>query len=230
MFILFFTERSVTMNTSPADAVSAVPAASAAPVVEPAAPAIAEPTPAPAVKRARKRAAAPTAPKPAEAAATEPVHAAASAPAAKRAPRKSLVAVKAVASDALKPVRKLSAKAAVSGDTAKDVVVAKGAPQAQAVKAEASRKRDKLVRDSFTMPKGEYALLADLKQRATTLARPAKKSELLRAGIKALAAMGDTAFLAALYDVPALKTGRPAAQDLPLPKAKAGKAGARRGS
>jgi hypothetical protein len=80
------------------------------------------------------------------------------------------------------------------------------------------------------MPKGEYALLADLKQRATTLARPAKKSELLRAGIKALAAMGDTAFLAALYDVPALKTGRPAAQDLPSHKPKAGKAGARRGS
>ncbi|WP_251972490.1 hypothetical protein [Sphaerotilus microaerophilus] len=213
------------MNTSPAAAVSSVPAASAAAVVEPAVPATAEP--APAVKPARKRAAAP---KPAEAAATEPVHAAASAPAAKRAPKKIPVAVKAVASDALKPVRKLSAKAAVSGDTAKEVVVAKGAPQAQAVKAEASRKRDKLVRDSFTMPKGEYALLADLKQRATTLARPAKKSELLRAGIKALAAMGDTAFLAALYDVPALKTGRPAAQDLPLPKAKAGKAGARRGS
>jgi len=227
------------MNTSPAAAVSsasAVPAdaaaalASAAPAAETAALAVAGPMPAPAVKLARRRAAAPTSPKPAEAAATEPVHVAASAPAAKRAPKKIPVAVKAVASDALKPVRKLSAEAAVSGDTAKDVVVAKGAPQAQAVKAEASRKRDKLVRDSFTMPKGEYALLADLKQRATTLARPAKKSELLRAGIKALAAMGDTAFLAALYDVPALKTGRPAAQDLPSPKAKAGKAGARRGS
>jgi hypothetical protein len=216
------------MSTSPADATA--PAASAAPVDEPAAPAIAEPTPAPAVKRARRRAAAPTSPKPAEAIAAEPVQAAAPAPAAKRAPKKTPVAVKAVASAALKPVRKLSAKAAASGDTAKDVAVAKGASQAQAVKAETSRKRDKLVRDSFTMPKGEYALLADLKQRATTLARPAKKSELLRAGIKALAAMGDTAFLAALYDVPALKTGRPAAQDLPSHKPKAGKAGARRGS
>jgi hypothetical protein len=36
-----------------------------------------------------------------------------------------------------------------------------------------------------------------------------KKSELLRAGIKALAAMGDAAFAAALGNVPAIKTGRP---------------------
>jgi hypothetical protein len=49
----------------------------------------------------------------------------------------------------------------------------------------------------------------DLKQRATKLAFPIKKSELLRAGIKALAAMTDQAFLAALQDVPAIKTGRP---------------------
>ena len=70
-------------------------------------------------------------------------------------------------------------------------------------------KKPKLVRDSFTIPKAEYTVLDDLKQRAARLASPAKKSELLRAGIKALAAMPDAAFVAALGAVPAIKTGRP---------------------
>ncbi len=71
-------------------------------------------------------------------------------------------------------------------------------------------KKPKLVRDSFTIPKAEYVVLDELKQRAAQLARPVKKSELLRAGIKALAAMPDAAFLTALGNVPAIKTGRPA--------------------
>jgi hypothetical protein len=71
-------------------------------------------------------------------------------------------------------------------------------------------KKPKLVRDSFTIPKGEYTVLEDLKQRAGQLARSVKKSELIRAGVKALAAMSDAAFLAALKAVPAIKTGRPA--------------------
>jgi hypothetical protein len=69
--------------------------------------------------------------------------------------------------------------------------------------------KQKLVRDSFTIPKSEYLVLESLKLRAATLARPAKKSEVLRAGIGALNAMGDRAFLAALGRVPSLKTGRP---------------------
>jgi hypothetical protein len=67
----------------------------------------------------------------------------------------------------------------------------------------------KLLRDSFTIPENEYAVLAALKERATHLRRPAKKSELLRAGIAALQAMNDKAFLAVLGEVPSLKTGRP---------------------
>ena len=70
-------------------------------------------------------------------------------------------------------------------------------------------KKPKMVRDSFTIPKAEYIVLDDLKQRANKLTRPAKKSELLRAGIKALAALSDAAFLTALARVPAIKTGRP---------------------
>jgi hypothetical protein len=84
-----------------------------------------------------------------------------------------------------------------------------------AAKATASGKADKpkkakLVRDSFTMPKTEHAVLDELKLRAAKLGRPAKKSEVLRAGVQALAGMGDAAFLAAVGGVPAIKTGRPA--------------------
>ena len=61
----------------------------------------------------------------------------------------------------------------------------------------------------ITMPKGEYAMLSHLKQRGLSLAHPAKKSELIRAGISVLAALSDVDFLAALKALPAIKTGRP---------------------
>ncbi|SCC94322.1 conserved hypothetical protein [Thiomonas sp. X19] len=67
----------------------------------------------------------------------------------------------------------------------------------------------KLVRDSFTIPRNEYAVLDALKDRLVDLKRPAKKSEVLRAGIGLLATLSDVALLAALEAVPAIKTGRP---------------------
>jgi hypothetical protein len=79
---------------------------------------------------------------------------------------------------------------------------------AKEVKAE-KVKKPKLIRDSFTIPKAEYVVIEALKERAGKLARAAKKSELLRAGIKALAAMSDANFLVALNAVPTIKTGRP---------------------
>ena len=80
---------------------------------------------------------------------------------------------------------------------------------ARAVQAAPSAAKTKLVRDSFTIPKSEYAVLDALKLRAATLARPSKKSEVLRAGIVVLTSMSDKAFVAALNAVPSLKTGRP---------------------
>lgn len=71
-------------------------------------------------------------------------------------------------------------------------------------------KKPKLVRDSFTIPKLEYLILEELKQRGGKLGNAIKKSELIRAGIKALANLSDASFLAALKAVPAIKTGRPA--------------------
>ena len=71
-------------------------------------------------------------------------------------------------------------------------------------------KKVKLVRDSFCMPKDEYAGIDALKARALGMGKAIKKSELLRAGILALTQATDKAFLAAIEAVPNLKTGRPA--------------------
>ena len=73
-------------------------------------------------------------------------------------------------------------------------------------------KKPKLVRDSFTIPKDEYAVIEALKQRANALAQPVKKSELLRAGLKMLAGLSDAALRSALQAVPSIKTGRPKAE------------------
>lgn len=102
--------------------------------------------------------------------------------------------------------RKASPRKAASGKvTARKTVSRKAAAPAKPVKV----KKPKLVRDSYTLPKDEYAALTALKQRSIQLARPAKKSELLRAGIQVLTGLSDKALLAALKAVPSIKTGRP---------------------
>ncbi|MDA8443678.1 hypothetical protein [Paracidovorax valerianellae] len=73
-------------------------------------------------------------------------------------------------------------------------------------------KKPKLVRDSFTIPKDEYAAIEALKLRSGQLGTTAKKSELLRAGLKLLSALSNDALAKALQDVPSIKTGRPKAQ------------------
>jgi hypothetical protein len=83
--------------------------------------------------------------------------------------------------------------------------------------AKSAEKKPKLIRDSFSIPKHEFAAIDSLKTRAIALGTSVKKSELLRAGLMALQAMGDTAFKTALAAVPTLKTGRPAAEPPELP-------------
>nr|WP_246881398.1 hypothetical protein [Acidovorax sp. JG5] len=117
-----------------------------------------------------------------------------------------------------KPVAKAPAKpvkrAAVT-TTAK----AKPAAPAPALPAKEARgKKPKLVRDSFTIPKDEYSVIETLKKRADSLAQPAKKSELLRAGLKVLAGLSDAALRTALQAVPSIKTGRPTKAEVPATK------------
>jgi hypothetical protein len=106
--------------------------------------------------------------------------------------------------NAAKPAAQKQAKAAPKKTSA-----AEAAKPVKPSKAD-KPKKPKLVRDSFTIPKNEYTVLGDLKLRASKLGRPAKKSEILRAGVLALSTMGDAAFLAIVTGVPAVKTGRPA--------------------
>ena len=108
-------------------------------------------------------------------------------------------------------VKKVAAKPVRKTTTAKAPVKAAPAKPAKPVKAPkpVKIKKPKLVRDSFTIPKDEYVVIESLKIRAGKLGQAVKKSELLRAGIKALAAMSDIQFKAALNNVPTIKTGRP---------------------
>jgi hypothetical protein len=109
---------------------------------------------------------------------------------------------------AAKPVRKTTtAKAPIKAAPVK-AAPAKPAKPVKAPKP-VKAKKPKLVRDSFTIPKEEYVVIESLKTRAGKLGQAVKKSELLRAGVKALAAMSDIQFKAALNNVPTIKTGRP---------------------
>ncbi len=74
----------------------------------------------------------------------------------------------------------------------------------------AKEKKVKVVRDSFTLPKSELLQITEMKKRAMALGVEVKKSELIRAGLQALAGMADTAFKKAMANVPTIKTGRPA--------------------
>ncbi len=143
------------------------------------------------------------------------------APAKAKAPLKSPVAkpkpaAKAPTKTPLKapakaPVKAL-AKAAAKTTPAKTATPKTASAATAAAAAAADKpKKPKLVRDSYTIPKLEYQVLDSLKQRSAKLGHSAKKSELLRAGLKALAAMDDTALLRAVRAVPTIKTGRPKA-------------------
>ena len=135
------------------------------------------------------------------------------APAAASQPAKTIKPAKATkpaANAATKPAKKAEVKKAPA---AKKAVAPKAAAVAVAkASKEIKPKKPKLVRDSFTIPKDEYAVIETLKQRAATPTQPVKKSELLRAGLKVLAGLSDAALRSALQAVPSIKTGRPKAE------------------
>jgi len=101
---------------------------------------------------------------------------------------------------AAKAAAKALAKAAGKGGVRARV---QAAPVSDAVS------RPALVRDSFTMPEQEYAVLAEVKQACLKAGFEIKKSELLRIGV-ALVGRLDMATLRQVLDgLPQLKTGRP---------------------
>jgi hypothetical protein len=67
----------------------------------------------------------------------------------------------------------------------------------------------RVIRDSFTMPVGDYELIGVLKTRCIGLGIAVKKSELLRAGLHALARIPDESLAQVVRAVESVKTGRP---------------------
>ena len=61
-----------------------------------------------------------------------------------------------------------------------------------------TRQYDDKIKDRFTMPASDHALIAALKKRAKAAGRPVKKSELLRAGLHALNLLDETQLLQAV--------------------------------
>jgi hypothetical protein len=82
-------------------------------------------------------------------------------------------------------------------------------PAGTATPAADAKAKLKLVRDSFTMPRVDFELIAQLKERALAFKRSTKKSELLRAGLQALASFSDKQLQATLGALLPIKAGRP---------------------
>ena len=77
------------------------------------------------------------------------------------------------------------------------------------IRAADKPKKPKLVRDGFTMPEQEYALLGQIKKACQAGGIAIKKSELLRIGVAQLAAMNLKKLKAAQAALTPLKAGRP---------------------
>ena len=127
----------------------------------------------------------------------------------KTAPNKAAKTKAAKTKAAETPAAKKSGTSPLAKTVNASVAPAKKAAAERSPMAELHIERATLVRDSFTMPKADFELLGSLKQRALKLGHEVKKSELLRAGLHALAASSEASFSAAVVAVPRLKTGRP---------------------
>jgi hypothetical protein len=142
--------------------------------------------------------------------------------AARKAPLKPAAArtaaKKAVAKPVAKPDRpaprsapKQLAKAAPKATGKKTVARAAARKLAQAAPRGVAKApaRTPLVRDSFTMPEQEYAVLAEVKQACLKAGLDIKKSELLRIGVALVGQLDLAALKGVLAGLPQLKTGRP---------------------
>ena len=85
---------------------------------------------------------------------------------------------------------------------------AKAAKKVTAAKADKLTK-PQLVRDSFTIPESEYAVLAKVKKACLKEGFEIKKSELIRIGIVLLADMSISKVKSAKKKLQTVKTGRP---------------------
>ncbi len=142
-------------------------------------------------------------------------------PVAKAKPVKASVksAAEPVAKQEAKPTAKANAKVAAQLASNQEEKLAVKTPAKTAAKPKvekvakevkpAKKAKLKVVRDSFTMPQNEYNNIADIKEVCLKAGFPVKKSEVLRAGLKALCAMDGVELKNVLLSLEKIKTGRP---------------------
>lgn len=66
-----------------------------------------------------------------------------------------------------------------------------------------------VIRDTFSLPPTDYALLEQLRTRAISLGQVINKSEFVRAGLRALIDMPEPEFSQAIVKIEKIKLGRP---------------------
>jgi hypothetical protein len=93
---------------------------------------------------------------------------------------------------------KAAARTSSTAKKAPGLPTKKAAKAVVAVAAAKATDKPKRVRGEFTMPEADHALIATLKARCKHQGRPVKKNELLRAGLRALNAMGSEGLKAAI--------------------------------
>jgi len=69
--------------------------------------------------------------------------------------------------------------------------------------------KQKVIRDSFTLPASDYELINNIKQRCLNSAINVTKSEVIRAGLHALQEMPDAQLSEMMESLEKVKTGRP---------------------
>lgn len=83
-------------------------------------------------------------------------------------------------------------------------------PKGEVKKTETPKKKpEKVVRDGFTMPVSDKQLINDIKLKGLSLGLETNKSEIIRAGLRALNDLSDAKLKTILKSVPKIKTGRP---------------------
>ncbi|WP_343584257.1 hypothetical protein [Herbaspirillum sp.] len=143
-------------------------------------------------------------------------------PVAKAAPAAKPAAKKPAAKPAARPAVKAAPKAAAPAAAVKAAAPAPKKPAAvpakplpkpaaptKAEKKAAKPKKVKQVRDSFTMPENEYAVLAQVKKSCLKAGVEIKKSDLLRIGVSLIKNLKIAELKDILSSLTPLKVGRP---------------------
>lgn len=111
-----------------------------------------------------------------------------------------------------RPRKTVAKPAAKSSAPQRKTATGKATPSAPQKTVKKDKKSDgkiKVIRDSFTMPRGDYDLIAGIKQKMLKTGLHVKKSELLRAGLHVLSKLSTAQLKQTVSDLEKIKTGRP---------------------